>query len=247
MPQKMTEDELLTLIGQYERASLGSQVAAGATVTSTVAANQAMTTLEIDRFNAINAYFACPLGNEVENRSQIVLPEVRDTIEWIIPQLMRIFVAAKTVCRLAPENAQDTQQAQLETSVINHIFMQENNGLLLLHDFFKDALLLKNGYAEVYTEQQQQVGEESYTGLTEIEVTELLQEKPDEKLQVLEQREYPAQAFPGQPSGGSIFDIKLRRTAKVQKTCVTCLPPEEMRVTPRAREGMEDLAFAMHW
>src|SRR6185437_8660232 len=92
----MTDVELLQLIAAYERASLGSSVAAGATISSTVfPSQQAMTTLEIDRYNAINTYFARPMGNEIENRSQIVLPELRDTIEWIKPQLMRMFVSSK--------------------------------------------------------------------------------------------------------------------------------------------------------
>ena len=98
--KSMSDEELLALIRMHEMASLGSQVAAGATISTTIyPSNQAMTTLEIARYNALNAFFARPLGNEVENRSQIVLPELRDTIEWIMPQLMRMFVGAKTVCR----------------------------------------------------------------------------------------------------------------------------------------------------
>ena len=54
--REMPDDELLSLIRQYELASLGSQVAAGATISTTVyPSNQAMTTLEIDRYNALNA------------------------------------------------------------------------------------------------------------------------------------------------------------------------------------------------
>ncbi len=244
---QMGEDQLLTLIAQYERASLGSQVAAGGTVSSTVApASFGMTTLEVDRYNALNAYFARPLGNEIENRSQVVLPEVRDTIEWIMPQLMRMFAAAKTICRFDPENPQDEQQAEVETAVINHIFLQQNNGFVVLHDFFKDALLMKNGYAEVYAKQEQKVSEEHYTGLSEIELTSLLNA---EGVEVIGQKETQTQISlnPGQPPIPiSSFEVTLRKQTKEVHVCVTCLPPEEMRITPRAREGMEDLAFAMH-
>src|ERR1700685_978410 len=110
--KQMPAGELLSLIRQYELASLGSQVAAGATISTTVyPSNQTMTTLEIDRYNALNAYFARPLGNEIENRSQVVLPELRDTIEWIIPQLMRIFMGTASPIRFDPEGAQDEEQA----------------------------------------------------------------------------------------------------------------------------------------
>lgn len=257
----MTEPELLNLIRQYEQASLGSQVAAGATISTTVyPSNQTMTTLEIDRYNALNAYFARPLGNEIENRSQIVLPELRDTIEWIKPQLMRMFVGSKTVCRFEAENPQDEQQAEIETAVVNHVLMNENDGFMLLHDFFTDALLMRNGYAEVYTEKRTEITEESYSGLSEVEVTQILQDKADEEADVLEQREYtqdvslplpqlpPGAPVPPQPLVMQIpcFDIKLRIKKKSNKCKVRCLPPEEMRVSARARAGMEGIPFAAH-
>jgi len=256
----MPDEQLLSLIRSYELASLGSQVAAGATISTTVyPSNQVMTTLEIDRYNALNAYFGRPLGNEVENRSQIVLPELRDTIEWIMPQLMRMFVGAKQVVRFDAENPQDEAQADLETAVVNHVFMVENNGFYVLHDFFKDALLMRNGYAEVYAKDEKQVSEERYKGLTEEEVALVLQDNADETIEVIGQREYmrdvqlPIPQGPmGAPFQGSVYtkvkvyDLHIRRTGSKSKICVTCLPPEEMRVSPRAREGMEEVPFAMH-
>lgn len=257
----MTEPELLNLIRQYEQASLGSPVAAGATISTTVyPSNQTMTSLEIDRYNALNGYMGRPLGNEVENRSQVVLPELRDTIEWIIPQLMRMYVGSKTVCRFEAENPNDEAQAEIETAVVNHVVMNENNGFFLLQDYFKDALLLRNGYAEVYTEKRVSITEESYTGLSEIELTQIMQEKNEEEVKVLEQREYSKdvelplpQLPPNAPAPQQslimkipCFDVKLRIKKKSNSCKVRCLPPEEMRVSARAREGMENIPFAAH-
>lgn len=270
---KMTKSSLLTLIKQYELASLGSQVAAGATISTTVyPSNQAMTTLQVDRYNALNAFYARPLGNEVENRSQVVLPVVRDTLSWIMPQLMRMFATSKTVCRFDPENQQDEQQAELETEVVNHVFMNQNDGTIVLHDFFWDALLLRNGYAEVYTREWQSVKEEKYTGLDEVELTSLLQDTADEKLEVLEQREYledlvlplpQTGQVPALPPGAGLeaappapqqpliaripaFDIKLRRTKKNKRIVACCVPAEEMRISARATNTLETVSFAAH-
>ena len=253
--EEMSDEDLLGLIRQYELASLGSQVAAGATISTTVyPSNQAMTTLEIDRYNALNAYFARPLGNEVENRSQVVLPELRDTIEWIMPQLMRIFMGTSSPVRFEAEGARDEESAKVETATVNHVFMHENNGFFVLHDFFKDAMLMRNGYVKVYWKESKQTSVSRYTGITEMELPDLLHESDNEKVDVLEQREYtipnpmapPPQPGQPQPPPLTVFDLKIRRTAKRGHVCVDCVPPEEMRVTPRAREGMEDLAFAMH-
>lgn len=258
-PKQMSEEDLLTLIGSYERASLGSQVAAGATISTTVYPSQAvMTTLEVDRYNALNAYYARPLGDEIENRSQVVLPALRDTIEWIKPQLMRMFVGAKTVCRFDPENQLDEDQAEEETQVVNHIFMRQNDGFTVLHDFFEDALLMRNGYVEIYTKEDTSVKEETYTGLDQIQLTSLLQDTQDEKLEVIGQKEYTKDLILPMPQGdqsGSqpqviaqvpTWDLKIRRTATTKNVCITALPPEEMRVSARARNGMEDIPFAMH-
>lgn len=255
--KRMTEGELLNLIAMYERASLGSEVAAGATISTTIfPSNQAMTTLEVDRYNALNAFFARPLGNEIENRSQVVMPVIRDTVNWMMPQLMRIFAGAKTICRFDPENQNDEAQAELETMVVNHVFMQQNNGLLVLHDFFWDGLLMRNGYAEVYTKKETTVKEETYEGMDQIDLAQVVN---DEGVKVLEQREYMQEVRLPAPQGmlppGQMspvitqvptWDIKIRRTATTKTTCVTALPPEEMRVSPRARQGLEDTVFAMH-
>lgn len=246
--KSMPDDQLLSLIKQYEMASLGSQVAAGATVSTTIyPSNQALTTLELDRYNALNSYLARPMGNEIENRSQVVLPVLRDTIEWMMPQLMRMFVGTKTICRFDAESQDDVKQAELETLAVNHVFMNQNNGILILHDFFKDALLMRNGYVEVYTKEEKFVAEERYKELSAQQLTELLQESADEKIKVLGHKEYMAQIeSPQGPQPMQVFDIHIRRSGTQRSVDVQCIPPEEMRVTPTARQGMEDLRYSAH-
>jgi len=250
---KMSDDQLLTLIGQYEKASLGSTVASGATVSSTIGGNEKeVTTLEIQRYNALNAYFARPLGNEVENRTQIVLPVVRDTMGWMMPQLMRIFAGAKSICRFDPEGQGDEGQAETETLIVNHVFMQQNKGLLILHDFLFDSLLMSNAYAQVLSRETTKVSVERYRGVDEIRLTQLLNPEDDSKVEVIGQEEHTVViaeqdgAPLPQPITLQTFDVILRRKAKLKRTVVEALPPEEMRVTTRARQGVEDVAFVAH-
>ena len=269
----MDEGQLLTLIKNYEQASLGSQVAAGATISTTVyPSNQAMTTIQVDRYNALNAFWARPLGNEVENRSQVVLPVVRDTMAWIMPQLMRMFAASKSICRFDPENEQDEEQAETETEVVNQVFMAQNSGLMVLHDFFWDSLLMRNGYAQVYTREWKSVREEKYKGMDITELTSLLEDMADEDVKVLEHREYLRDLVLPLPQGGPppilppgagleaappapqqplvvqvpTYDVKIRRARNNKRIVVSAIPPEEMRVSPRARNGLEDVSFAEH-
>jgi hypothetical protein len=242
----MTDEELLAEIGKYEKAALGSSVSVGPSVGGSIKpAGQIMTTLEIDRYNALNAYYARPLGNEVDDRSQVVMPELRDTVEWIMPTLMEIFVGSGKPVQFDPQAPDDEDQAEIETEVVNNVFMRQNDGFFVLHDFFKDALLLRNGYISSYWLKERKTCVETYTGLGEIEVALLLQ--TDDDVEILEQAE--KQTFIDGPQGQqatTVFDIKLRRTRNVGRVCCECVPPEEMRVSPQARNGLDPAPFVEH-
>lgn len=244
--QKMTDAELLALVGMYEKAALGSSVSVGPSVGGSIKpAGQQMTTLEIDRYNALNAYFARPLGNEIDDRSQIVMPELRDTVEWIMPTLMRMFVGSGKPVQFDPEAPGDEDQAENETEVVNYVFMKQNPGFFILHDFFKDALLLRNGYINSYWLKKRKTCVETYSGLSEIEVSMLLQ--TDDEIEVLEQKE-EVKLIDG-PMGQqqiTTFDIKIRRTTQAGQVKVECVPPEEMRVSPQARHGFDESPFTEH-
>lgn len=256
----MTEEALLSIIRAYELAAMGSSVTAGATVGGiTNSGSSTQTTLEIDQQQALDFYFARPLGNEIENRSQVVLPEVADTVDWIMPQLMRMFAASKSICRFEPEGPQDVDQAEIETQAVNHIFMKGNNGFFILHDYFKDALIMRNGYTSVDWIEKSSTNVETYTGLTEDELMDVVKADDKTEIEVIEQREYPMTEHPkvqeameqGAPppqmpnQAGPVmcFDIKIRRSAKVGQVQVTCVPPEEMRISPQVRGNLEDSPF----
>ena len=46
-----------------------------------------------ERSDILSYYLGDPFGNEVENRSQVVATEVSDTIEYIMPSLMKMFAS----------------------------------------------------------------------------------------------------------------------------------------------------------
>src|SRR5689334_668562 len=96
----MTEQELLAIIAGHEKAAMGNSSAAGFGISATTTLTGGnMTTLELDNYNALNYYYGRPLGNEMPDRSQMVSPEIRDTIEWIKPQLMRMFAGTNNIVR----------------------------------------------------------------------------------------------------------------------------------------------------
>lgn len=199
MPAKaqMTEDQLLSAIAAHEKAAMGNSAAAGMTAQSGSPQAQDMTTLELDNYNALNAYYARPLGNEIQDRSQMVTPEIRDTIEWLKPQLMRMFAGTATIVRFEPDGPDDEDLAEQQTDACNYIFMRQNNGILVLHDYIMDALLMRNGYTKVYPETKRTVKIENYTGLDADALTKLLQDAEDagDEIEILGQEEHTIQVM----------------------------------------------------
>lgn len=259
----MTEQELLATIAAYEKSAMGNSSSAGLGISSTTTlSGGSMTTLELDNYNALNYYYARPLGNEMPDRSQMVSPELRDTIEWIKPQLMRMFAGTASVVRFEPENEQDEELAEQQTDACNHIFMQMNNGVLILHDYIMDALLMRNGYIKVYYETKRQVKIENYSGLDQDAMTKLFMDakENDDEIEILSQDEKqdfipnPAALLPlqpGQPPQPPIipytcYDLKIRRVSKQGRVCVEAIPREEVLVSPRARAGLDESPFYEH-
>ena len=65
-----------------------------------------------ERIRAMDFYLGEPFGNEVEGRSSVVSTEVADTVEAIMPNLMRVFTANDKYVRFSPRTAEDVERAE---------------------------------------------------------------------------------------------------------------------------------------
>lgn len=61
--------------------------------------------------NNLRYYFAEPFGNEKKGRSQIVTRDVLETIEGIMPELMKIFASSDSVVEFEPVGPEDEEAA----------------------------------------------------------------------------------------------------------------------------------------
>jgi hypothetical protein len=103
----------------------------------------------------------------LDGRSRAVSTDVADTIEGLMPQLMDIFAGSDEVVRFEPVGRNDEAAAAQETDYVNHVFMQQNPGFMVLYGFIKDALLSKVGIVKVWWEQREEEQRETYYGLSE--------------------------------------------------------------------------------
>ncbi len=245
---RMTERDLLNLIDMHEKAAMGGSTQAANIATSGTTTQYGA--LDVERAQAMDYYHGRPLGNEVEGRSQIVSPEVRDTIEWIKPQLLRMFVASDEMVRFEPENPQDEQESEQATDIVNYLMMRANDGVIVLHDFFTDALMLKNGYVKCWYEEVERDVFENYTGLDPESLTYIVQqiEEAGDKANIVakEVKQGMTQMPDGSLQPNITLDIRIRRTTKRGEYKMEAIAPEDMRVSPVVADDFQNSPFVAH-
>ncbi len=201
-----------------------------------------------DRITAMNYYMGEEFGNEQEGRSKVVTTEVADTIEFIMPSLMRTFTQTDEFVRFMPRQPEDVEGAKQATSYANYVLNCQNNGFVVLHNFFKDALLQKIGVVKVYYDETEEAQEEEYTGLSDDELTLLLQ---DSNVEIVSQNteEYGEEGVDemGMPvSDYSVsHDVVVKRMSYGGMIKIDNIPPEEFLVSKKA-SSIEDADFVAH-
>jgi len=200
-----------------------------------------------ERLRALDFYLGEPLGNEVEGRSSVVATEVADTVEAIMPNLMRVFTANDKYVRFAPRTAEDVEAAEQASNYVNYVINQRNDGYKLLHTFFKDALLFRMGVIKFFWEEQEQVDEEEYSGLSEDELVMLMND-PD--VEIVEQAETVMESMYSEETGEMVplrseYDLTVRVTRREGEIKVINVPPEEFLVSRHAT-SLEDAHFMAH-
>ena len=204
------------------------------------------------RKQALQAYLRQPYGNEVEGKSSIVTGEVAEAIDGAMPPLMRIFTGSDQVVLANPTGPGDEAGAKQVTDYLNYIFLQDNQGVIIMHDWFKDALMQKNGIVKAYWEDKEDVTKESYQGLSDDELALMLQDKD---LEVVEQdtQEFPIldpMGMPvfnedGTPATFGVHDIKVSKRVKTGKVVIQNVPPEEFLISKRGIK-IETSPFVAH-
>lgn len=204
------------------------------------------------RKQALQAYLRQPYGNEVEGKSQIVTGEVAEAVDGALPALVRIFTASDELVVFEPSGPGDEAAAKQATDYCNYIFYRDNEGMILMHDWFKDALLQKNGIVKSYWEEKEDVTKESYEGLSDDEIALLLADKSIEVVEqdtvmnpVLDQMGMPILDEAGMPVEFGIHNITIKKVTPSGKVTIENVPPEEFLISKKGR-SIENTPFVAH-
>jgi hypothetical protein len=175
--------------------------------------------------------------------------DVRDTVQGILPSLMRIFFGPERVVEFMPQGAEDVANADQATDYVDFIFKRDNPGFKILHSAFKDALVRKCGIVKYWWDESVEVRAESFSMLDEQSMMMLI-ENPEVEISAV--REYPvpgtepmneAQGIMTPPP--MMYDVEIKRRIKSGKVKIEALPPEEFLIA-RLAKSIDEAIFVGH-
>jgi len=216
--------------------------------------------LSEQRSDAMKYYLGEPYGNEQRDRSNVVTREVMDTIEWVKPELMKLFASGGETVRFEPEGPNDVDSAQQATDYVNYLFHRKNPGFRILYEWINDGLLQKNGIVKVWYDDNKAKVREEYKGLTESELMslasrddiEIVEQDSYDNPQAIQQRDaqlaqmqaappemqaqvqQQAQMLMAQPVP-QLYDVAVHRLGAKSGITIENIPPEEFLISKQAK------------
>lgn len=192
-------------------------------------------TLSEARAEAARYYAGEPFGNEEEGRSQLVLTEVRDGVQGVLPSLLRVVFGPMRVLEFVPADGAQVAAARAATEAVHQLFLEQNGGFLKAHSVLKDGLIKKLGVFKWGCDVVAVEGEPYERQFSAEEWGVFLQTKPAE-VQVV--------ALAVDEMTGAVM-ATLRVDGERKRHWVDALPPEEFLFDREART-LDDATFIGH-
>lgn len=197
--------------------------------------------LQKERTKFMKYYNADKLGNEVDGRSKVVMSDVFDTIESIMPSLMKVFYSGKNILDIRAQGKEDETKAKLMSEKVNFDIQKGMNGFKLLYSWFKDALINKMGVVKYVWEKGEKYKKVKFKGLTEQEYSALAMD-PKYKIDKVKKivPEVPkAMEDMVELMGMTTYDIEAREVRPYSKPMAYNVPPEEFLFDLKSSELKE--------
>ena len=189
------------------------------------------------------------LGNEPENvsdlQSNFVSTDVRDSVLFMLPSIMRTFFGTKKVVEFVPNGPEDIAVAEQQTDYINYIVQQKNSGFKVFYDAFKDALVRKSGFVKAFWDETMTATTHEYTDLDPASYQALILD-PD--VEVVDEESFKMESITmmNPETGAEIvqespasYDLTIRRVKRKDQVCIEAVPPEEVLISRNARSFAE--------
>ena len=200
------------------------------------------------RATATKYYRGEPFGDEEEGRSQVVSMDVRDTVQAIMPSLMRIFHGSERTVEFAPNGPEDVAAAEQATAYVNFIMNRDNDGFLVTHSAFKDALIRKVGIIKAYWDDQTKFETHDLTGIDDAGLAAIAAD-PAAEIEVVASE--PMGEPQMDPMTGAIMPPPMMHSIRVTyvhpdgRVKIEAVPPEEFLISREAK-SVDEADFVAH-
>ena len=172
-----------------------------------------------DQIRAFERYVGGNYGDEQPGRSQVHDRTVFEVIEWLRPDLERVFASGGNSVIVEPWGPGTEQMAQDASDYLNRLFFEEMEGGEIVDAFAFDGLLQKRGVGAVYWSEAQ------------LGPPEQIQGGPAE-LQQLQQQDVEILGI--EPLDEQTATITFQRVVKKPRPDVKNIAPEDFRMAARS-------------
>jgi hypothetical protein len=190
-----------------------------------------------------------PAGNS-SMQSEYVSTDVRDSVLFMLPSIMRTFFGTKKIVEFVPHGPEDIAIAEQQTNYVNYIIQEKNPGFQVLYSAFKDALVRKTGFVKVFWDDSISATTHEFTGLDPQSYQALTLDPNVEIVKETVTMETITQVDPmtGEQFTQEIpatYDLTIRRIKSKDQVCIESVPPEEVLISRNARD-LETASYVAH-
>lgn len=177
-------------------------------------------------------------------RSKVMSRDVLETVEALMPSLVRVFLGTEKVFRFEAQNPEDEKVAEQATDYMAWI-MKRGDHFQQMFDWMKSPLIHKYSVIKAYWEERETTATEEFSGLTEEEMADLVSDEAVEVIEQAERFEEIQDPMSGMVLNIPVYDLKIARLEMQGDVVLEAIPPEEFLVNRRART-LEDALFVAH-
>lgn len=177
-------------------------------------------------------------GNEEPGRSQVISRDVRDTVQAMMPSVMRVMHGGDRVVEFKPKRADAIAQAEQATDYINDVVLaQDNESFLEFYSGYKDALVRKVGIWKWWWDERERLEASQHSGLSR---EDLLAFANDETIEEIETERTSEEGIMPE-----VFDVTVHRRIKEGRARFKAVPGEQFLIDRRAT-SIDDATIVAH-
>jgi hypothetical protein len=190
------------------------------------------------------------------NGSTVTSRDLADTMSWMLPGIMRVFMASDRMAEFEPvaPDIPDPQaykraeeNAEQASDYISYVFNKDNDGYRIVYNTTHDSLLTGNGIVKHWWDDTPECEYSNHSRLT-LEQVAMLKDEEGVEIQAQEKNKEPDMVMDpetGQPMPVETYNIKIKRETSRGKLRVLAIAAEDFLLNDGAAL-LDDFRFCAH-